>query len=109
MKKNTVAGLIAIVAIVAMVIFAGCVEEETQSRISPEMQVQKLLDNSCKNLDLYSVKYQDGYIVAGSDIWVWYVESGEVYAVNGMAKSCTPQVQYHPEIDYSDVDDLLRK
>ncbi len=40
MKKTTLAGLIAMVAILAVVIFAGCIEEKTPSEVSKETPQQ---------------------------------------------------------------------
>jgi len=43
MQKKTVAGLITIVAIVAVVMFAGCVEEETKT---PAMAVEEIKNSA---------------------------------------------------------------
>ena len=55
MKKKTIAGLMALLAVVAVVIFAGCVEEE-KAVVIPTYQIVEQKDISYSNIVLLRIK-----------------------------------------------------
>lgn len=56
MKDKTIAGLITLLAIVTVVIFAGCVEEETETATIPTYQIVEQEDISYLNTVRLSIR-----------------------------------------------------
>jgi hypothetical protein len=100
MKKKTLAVLIAIVAIVVVLMFAGCVEEE-KSEVNPyQDQIDMIETKSGIEFSNWDVEeFKDGYVVTADSYDdsqptgmktgrpIWYIEGTNVYWVNGKAKT----------------------
>jgi len=109
--KIICAGFFAIILVIIIISFFSAIDRKTDQERIGKIYEQIITDNAdivIAEIPLYnSVRrnvcpYRDGFLVEDSYGAEWYIIGNVIYAVNGLAKSLTPKVEYAPEeIAYS--------
>lgn len=108
-KIITLVGLIVLI-IVMTIGLVGCGSPEKSQQQNDEEKAIKIYENMIMNnavtvlekIPKYSsiqnkaCVYKDGFFIEDPYSAEWYVIDNKIYAVNGLAKSLTPNIDYAP-------------
>jgi len=100
-----------IIAILSIALIAGCGVPSKPSDPSLSLVKQTITKTNITNRKIETVNIEGGTGVLIDDLGAYWVKDGVAYAVNGMAKSWSPSIEYarNSKVSHNSIQDAIRQ